>query len=442
MREEMISLGRLALLWFNLESFVCECSLERQNVYDLYARMTTPPKRSPGGSALKRFTSRLRSSRRRKDVDISLQDDRSSSVAGAESGDSFPSPSGRPLVHGDADVDNHFDLDDEEPGVQALQRPDVENTSAGVAGDVELQAFADLLKDVLSVHGTVSMVQASLFSTERLTRTLKEQSGTSLEARTWGRQAAGRGGGKGNNHNSNDVESPLGRRRTTEKQRHLDAIRGSILVGTLASFEDATALLTDGAGIDAQSASGVALGTALAQAPRRECIDKTDEMELDELRTMLIDALLDKLAGNKLTLEDDVRRAARLFGRLAGPRVELECLLEYHAGMIRGHLRELTLQPGFSREPSEELAGKLGRTVKELLLAARELLGTTDDGVAGAWNSQAAFDVWALELTKETQELLERLVVLPLALPKGSGAVDACRARFGAEVSPFHEALQ
>jgi len=111
-------------------------------------------------------------------------------------------------------------------------------------------------------------------------------------------------------------------------------------------------------------------------------------------------------------------------------------MLEYHGGVIRDRMRSVTLQPGFSREPAEELAGELGRVFNELVHAARQsCCGGAGEGQAEgetketAWKA-ATFDLWALELAKGAREQLERLVVLPMAVPKGAEAVEACRARF------------
>ncbi len=405
--------------------------------------MATPPKRSPGGSALKRFTSRLRSSRRRKDVEIPVQDDEFSNDADDRH------PSGRVLVYDDEDggggggagyargEDGGRDVRDDEEGQDDAQ------ASVRLDDDRELQAFADLLKGILNVNGTVARVQASLVSTERLTRTLKEQSGATLEVSKRGNSAGVNSRRHGVRATQSELdlelmmetdfdfdlhatEAALDRRRETA--RRLDAIRGCTLVGTLASFEDAAALLEQ-MQEDQEEPKGQKKGSETMG-------ETTNDLELDELRTMLVDALLDMLARNRLSLDEDVRCVAGLLGRLAGPRVEMQCMLEYHGGVIRDRMRSVTLQPGFSREPAEELAGELGRVFNELVHAARQsCCGGAGEGQAEgetketAWKA-ATFDLWALELAKGAREQLERLVVLPMAVPKGAEAVEACRARF------------
>ena len=244
------------------------------------------------------------------------------------------------------------------------------------------EAFADMLQDILDVQASVYRVQTSLKTagnlSRRMTASLKETSG--------GRTS------------STDAVCLLDLGRVPDQR--LDAVRGNILVGTMEGLGRAADCLDD---LGRWTSAGVSSAGV-------------SSLELEELRELLVDAILRKL--RTLSLEADVRQAAGLLGRVAGPPAELRCLLEYHAGVIRRRVRAMTLHH-HQRSPPQ-LAGEVAGALTELIAGAREQALTLE-----GWT--VLFDIWALQMTKEVWNVVQRLVVRPLV---GEDLARECEARF------------
>lgn len=298
--------------------------------------------------------------------------------------------------------------------------------------DPLLESFSESLHDVLDIHTVVSKAQKSLKGAERVTAALKEQSAAALEIAKQDFCFATK--------KESDYSGAAGpiRNKFREIERNLDALEWEIESGTLESMR-ATIIALERMRSDISlgmvpAAAGAAPVSADGQVNSNIHILK----KVDELKRLLIDRLLAKR--ERAVQDTDVFKISSLLGQLTSPRVELQSLLEHYSTIMSQKVSsdivslsvsntvQFVREDGNLSTPSR-LSSDLGFTMMSMLLDAHE---RSQDLVERHSLKQLSnvFDTWAQQQVRETCEVLLRLVILPMAVPKGFHVVSECISLF------------
>lgn len=295
--------------------------------------------------------------------------------------------------------------------------------------DPILETFSERLHDVLDVQTVVSKAQKSLKVAERVTVALKEQSAAALEiAKQDFCYSAKRDSDLSGTRESIDKDS-------YENQRILDALEGEIMCATLQSMEETITRLQK-----VQGDISLGLMSASASLSSDEQNNRTIRLlkKLDELRALLIHRLLAKR--DQAVQDTEVFQIARLLGHLTTPRVELQCYLEHYSNIIRQQVSsdivslsvsstvQFVREDGSLGTPSK-LSSDIGFAMMSMMLDAHERSQELIERHSLPYLSHI-FDSWAQQQVRETCEVLLRLVILPMAVPKGFPVVSQCISLF------------
>ena len=285
--------------------------------------------------------------------------------------------------------------------------------------DPVLETFSERLRDVLQVQGVVLKAQKSLKAAERMTKALKEQSSASLEI---ARQdfSVNMNGKRKTVH-----EGPLSLKSAasvSEDRTIIDSIKGDVACGTLESLESA---------INSIRQQSEARGTCDFQA------------ELDSIRADITHKIINMLSESKVgSTYDDFRRIGAVLGSLATPRAELEYLLGHYASAIRYKISSDVVSLSVSdtmqfvqddstvQSPSR-LSNDIGFALTTALLEAKSDVEELVKRSSSPYLI-SIFNHWVLEQVRETCDVLLRLVILPMATPKGTHDVSECLSLFQA----------
>ncbi len=285
--------------------------------------------------------------------------------------------------------------------------------------DPLLESFSERLHDVLDVHTAVSKAQKSLKAAERVTAALKEQSATALEiAKQDFCFAAKKDSEFSRAAKSRDANS-------REIQRRLDALEGEIMCGTLGSLQET---------INKLERAHDDIPLAKSSDEQTLYILK----KIDELKRLLIDRLLAKK--EQAVQDTEVFKISSLLGQLTSPRVELQCLLDHYSTLIGQKVSSdivslsVSSTVQFAREDESlgtpsRLSSDIGFTMMSMLMDAHDLSQDLVERHSLKILSNI-FDVWAQQQVRKTCEVLLRLVILPMAVPKGFQMVSECISLF------------
>lgn len=294
--------------------------------------------------------------------------------------------------------------------------------------DPLLETFSDKLQDVLDVHNTISKAQTSLKGAERMTAALREQSAVALDIAK--QDFCFPAKKEANVCGSGAYQETISR----ENARTLDALEEKIVCGTLESLDETIRSLQK-----VQSDVSVGLTSTSNTAIHGNqtlCISMLKK--LDDLKGVLVDRLLEKR--ERAVQDADVCQVARLLGHLTTPRVELHCLLEHYSKMMRQKVSsgivslsvsstvQFAQEDGGPGTPTR-LSSDIGFTMICMLLDARERCQELLNRHKVLY-LMSIFDRWAQQQLRETCEVLLRLIILPMAVPKGLSVVSECMCLF------------
>jgi hypothetical protein len=297
----------------------------------------------------------------------------------------------------------------------------------------ELRTFSDTLHEVLHVHGVIERSRKSLKAAEKLTKTLKEQSSASLEI---SKQDFGPSGNIDNATGKTGVRTTFRQLPThAESQKLLDSLEQNIRHSTVDTIEMA---------IDRMMRVRSDIQTS-TKAPEKNTAlgDRLHLLaDLDSLTTRLCRSLIEKDDSNKGVCVGQIDRVARLLGKLASPRIQLQYLLNYHSNRMRQKLSSnivslsvpdtfhFSLEEGGNKSPSR-ISSDIGFAMMGMLLDAEEQVHHLIDPHSNP-SLERIFAQWVQTRVKETCDVLLRLVVLPMATPMGLFVVSRCLALFQA----------
>ena len=298
-------------------------------------------------------------------------------------------------------------------------------------------AFSDMVQDILHVDSIVEKTFSDLKSADRLTRTLKDQSSASLEI------AKHRGGFE--RHSLQDrkqsssqlVHSLHTKERDLASCKTLDKIEGDILCGR---YEQALeAILQSHKAVEFKTQAH-GLGEAASQISEL-LIHSRYVSELDVLKARLIRTIC-QIAKASSKPDSESLRMARLLGNAMGVRAEIQCTLEIYSRYLRRKLSSDAVNLSVSNtyhfglgetsvsELPVRLASDIGFTLITCLFDAEKQIKSVLNFYDANPCMKYMFSSWAVSCTKEACEVFLRLVMLPLAVPKGIEVTSGCLSIF------------
>ena len=303
-------------------------------------------------------------------------------------------------------------------------------------------AFSYMVQYILHVDSIVEKTFVDLKSADRLTRTLKDQSSASLEI------AKQRGGFERHSHqdrkqSSSQLSHSLHtRERSLASCKTLDKIEGDILCGR---YEQALrAILQSHQAVEFKT-QGHGLAEAALQISEL-LIYSQYTSKLDALKARLI-RIICQFGKASSTPDAESLRMARLLGNAMGVRAEIQCILAMYSRSLRRKLSADAVNLSVSStyhfgmgdasvsELPVRLASDIGFTLITCLIDAEEkikstLLSVSEVDVSLRSSMKSMFSAWAVRCTKEACEVFLRLVMLPLAVPKGIKVTSDCLSAF------------
>lgn len=298
-------------------------------------------------------------------------------------------------------------------------------------------AFSDMVQDLLHVDSIVEKTFADLKSADRLTRTLKDQSSASLEI------AKQRGGYErysledGKQSSSQLAHSLHTKERDLASCKTLDKIEGDILCGR---FEQALeGILQSHQAVEFKTQAH-GFGEAASQISEL-LIYSQYVSDLDALKALLIRTIYQIVKASSKP-DSESLRLARILGNAMGIRAEIQCTLEVYSRFLRRKLSSDAVNLSVSNtyhfglgeasvsDLPVRLASDIGFTLITCLLDAEKQIKSILDFYDADPCMNSMFSAWAVSCTKEACEVFLRLVMLPLAVPKGIEVTSGCLSVF------------
>ena len=286
--------------------------------------------------------------------------------------------------------------------------------------DPVLETFSERLRDLLQVQSVILKAQKSLKSAERMTKALKEQSAASLEI---ARQdfSVNMNGKKKTVHEGTLSRKSVASASEDHSRILIDSIKSDVACGTLESLESA---------IKAIGHQSEATGTCEFQA------------DLDSVRADIAHKLLSMVESKVGSTYDDFRRIGSVLGSLATPRAELDYLLDHYASAIRYKISSdivslsvsdtiQFVQDDSTLQSPSRLSNDIGFALTTATLEAQSDVEELVERSSSPYLI-SIFNHWVFQQVRETCDVLVRLVILPMATPKGAHAVSECLSLFQA----------